>query len=294
VAVHGLKHPNIVRAIDMDPYGDPPYLVMEYVEGPSLREAIDEYEREFPVDAAVSIMRGVLQALAVAHDAGLVHRDIKPANLLLNHPLEELSSITEQAVKVTDFGLGRIGGLTTHSIMQSGSLLTEEGRSVAGTLAYMSPEQKEGREVDARSDLFSCGIVLFEMLTGERPQGGDMPSMVRREVPRFLDEVFRQTYTRSDRRYGSAREMLAALTPARASTGEAPAVSGPTWVPSSGELSCPACKMAVHPDDQFCIRCGRQLAASVPRCPNPECRAFVHSADRYCIFCGTSLQVLTE
>lgn len=294
VAVHGLKHPNIVRAIDMDPYGDPPYLVMEYVEGPSLRGAIDEYKREFPINAAVVIMRGVLQALAASHDAGLIHRDVKPANLLLNHPLEQLSSITEQAVKVTDFGLGRVGGLTAQSIMQSGSLLTEDGRSVAGTLAYMSPEQKDGRDLDARSDLYSCGIVLFEMLTGERPQGGDLPSMVRLEVPRFLDDVFQKAYTRLERRYASAREMLDALTPAVETAGEAPVVSGPPRLAPSGGLRCPGCDAAVHRDDQFCIRCGRQLVASVPRCPNQDCRAFVHPTDRYCIFCGTSLQVLTE
>jgi serine/threonine-protein kinase len=294
VAVHGLKHPNIVRAIDMDPYGDPPYLIMEYVEGPSLRAAIDTYKREFPIDAAVEIMRGVLQALAAAHAAGLVHRDVKPANLLLNHPLEQLPSITERAVRVTDFGLGRIGGLTTQSIMQSGSLKTEDGRSIAGTLAYMSPEQKDGRELDACSDLYACGIVLFEILTGERPQGSDLPSALRPDVPRFLDEVFQRAYTRRERRYGSAEEMLAALLLTAKTPTETSAVSSPRWAAPSGGLRCPDCDGTVHRDDQFCIRCGRQLVASVPRCPNHECQAFVHPTDRYCIFCGTSLQVLTE
>ncbi len=294
VAVHGLRHPNIVRAIDMDPYADPPYLIMEYIDGPSLREAIDQSKRSFPIESAVAVMRGVLQALAASHEAGLIHRDIKPANLLLQHPLEGLSSITERAVKVTDFGLGGVGGLTTQTIMQSESLLTEDGRSIAGTLAYMSPEQKEGKDLDARSDLYSCGIVLFEMLTGERPQGGDVPSALRPDIPRYLDAVFQRAYTRLDRRYPSAQEMTAALrsepkATAPVAMGTAP---GPGEAPLAGGPHCPACKQAVHRDDQFCIHCGQQLIASVPHCPNPECRAFVHSMDRYCIFCGTSLQVL--
>jgi serine/threonine-protein kinase len=290
VAVHGLRHPNIVRAIDMDPYGDPPYLVMEYVAGPPLRVAIDRYGCSFPIEAAVKIMRGVLQALDVAHGASLIHRDIKPANLLLNHPLEQLASIAEQAVKVTDFGLGRVGGLTAQAMMQSGSLLTDEGRSITGTLAYMSPEQKEGQELDARSDLYSCGIVLFEMLTGERPQGGDVPSAVRPEVPSFLDAAFQGAYIRRERRYASAQEMLRALSP----TARAEAVRVPSPAVTGGGLRCPQCNASVHRDDQFCIRCGRQLVPSVPRCPNPDCRAYPHPKDRYCIFCGTSLQVLTK
>ena len=287
VAVHGLHHPNVVRAIDLDPYGDPPYLVMEYVDGPSLREAVDECGREFPVDAAVAILRGTLHALTAAHEAGVIHRDIKPANILLGHPLEKLASISEQAVKVTDFGLGRVGGTTTHSIMQSGSLVTEDGRSVAGTLAYMSPEQKEGKEADGRSDLYSCGIVLFEMLTGERPQGGDLPSSLRKGIPGHLDDVFRRTYTRRDRRFESALEMLAATSP---DPRRVDAPSPPGWVPTGGEPHCPTCKAPIHRDDQFCIRCGHQLVASVPRCN--ACHAFVHASDRFCIFCGNDLRVL--
>ncbi len=290
VAVHGLRHPNIVRAIDLDPFGDPPYLVMEYVEGPSLRAVVDHYKTTMPIAAALAILRGVLQALSGAHAHGLVHRDIKPPNILLNHPLESVATVREQAVKVTDFGLGQVGGITAQSILQSGSLQTDEGRGISGTLAYMSPEQKEGRPVDARSDLYACGIVLFEMLTGERPQGGDVPSDLRREVPTGLDHVFQRAYTRYERRFATADEMLAALA----------ATAGPPPIPvkarpvrrglSLAENRCPACSEAVQSNDQFCITCGHQLAASVPRCP--ACHAFVHSRDRFCIFCGGDLQIL--
>lgn len=288
VAIHGLNHPNIVRAIDLDPYGDPPYLIMEYVDGPSLRAAIDRYRGEFPLEAAVAILRGILHALGTAHENGLIHRDVKPANILLSHPIEELAKVTERAVKVTDFGLGHVGGVTTQSLMQSGSLETATGRSIAGTLAYMSPEQKEGREFDARSDLYSCGVVLFEMLTGERPQGSDSPSFLRPQVPSVLDEVFKHCYTRCERRFGSAREVLEAL---EVGARPAPPPLPPSVLPGGGR-SCPACHSPVQRDDQFCIRCGHQLVASVPRCPS--CQAYVHATDRFCILCGKDLRVLSR
>lgn len=287
VAVHGLKQPNIVRAIDLDPYSDPPYLIMEYVDGPSLRAVIDEQRSSFPTAAAVTILRGVLRALAAAHERGLIHRDVKPANILLNEPPADLASINEQSVKVTDFGLGHVGGTTTQSIVQSGSNVTDDGRSIAGTLAYMSPEQKEGNELDGRSDLYACGIILFEMLTGERPQGGDWPSSLRSDTPPYLDDVFRRCYTRRDRRYASADEMLAALTPPK----QHPPPPPPRATPGAG-LDCPSCSEPVHRDDQFCIHCGKQLVASVPRCS--ACDGFVQANDRFCIFCGHDLRVLSR
>lgn len=289
VAIHGLRHPNVVRAIDLDPYADPPYLVMEYVDGPSLRAVIDEQGISFPIRAAVTIIRGILQALTAAHAGGLIHRDVKPANVLLHQPPEDLAAVSEQSVKVTDFGLGQVGGATTQSIMQSGSLLTQEGRSIAGTLAYMSPEQKEGRELDGRSDLYACGIILFEMLTGERPQGGELPSSLRAEVPAELDAVFRRCYTRLEKRYGSASEMVAALSGAAGEHGAPP--PSPRRMRGAGVI-CPACRQAVHRDDQFCIHCGQQLVESVPRCT--ACQAYVHPSDRFCIFCGNDLRVLAQ
>lgn len=311
VTIHGLRHPNIVRAIDLDPYADPPYLVMELVDGPSLREVIDELGAAFPIPAVVSIMRGVLQALAVAHEHDVIHRDVKPANILLHQPPDDLATISPDAVKVTDFGLGRVGGTTTQSMMQSGSMVTEEGRSIAGTLAYMSPEQKDGRPVDARSDLYACGLVLCEMLTGKRPTGGDVPSSVRSDVPDYLDEVFRRCYTRWDRRFASATEMLAALTPTATPVpppmpagpatpvGSATSVmpppppqSAPATRGATGEDSCSSCGAGVDGDDQFCIHCGAQLVARVPQCS--ACHGYVHRNDRFCIFCGNDLRMLTH
>ena len=289
VAVRGLNHPNIVSVIDLDPYGDPPYMVMECVDGPSLRAVVDEFGAEFPIAAAVAIMGGMLHALAAAHDRGVIHRDVKPANIMLNHPADQIETVSEQSVKITDFGLGHVGGITTQSIMQSGSATTEDGRSIAGTLAYMSPEQKEGQELDARSDLYSCGIVLFEMLTGERPQGNDAPSSLRRDVPAHLDRVFQRCYTRRDRRYNDAREMMADL--ATRAAPPPPPVPAPRRVGPGGGNRCPACDTAVHSDDQFCIKCRYQLVETVPRCP--KCQAYVRLKDRFCDICGTNLQILT-
>jgi len=287
VTVHGLKHPNVVRIIDLDPYADPPYLAMEYVDGPSLREAIDALRSNFPIDAAVTIMRGVLGALGAAHKQGIIHRDIKPANVLLAHPLDRLDQITEQAVKVVDFGLGHVGGMTTRSMTQSGSVGGEEAARIAGTLAYMSPEQREGKPVDARSDLYSCGVVLFEMLTGERPAGGEVPSALRSSLPSYLDDVFRRCYARQDRRYASTGEMSAALRPAPSAR-----PIGPPPPPSAAPgARCRSCGERVHKDDNFCIHCGERLVESVPVCR--QCGAFAHRRDRFCIHCGGSFTVLT-
>jgi serine/threonine-protein kinase len=290
MAIHGLRHPNIVRAIDLDPYAEPPYLIMEYVAGPSLRAVIDHQKSGFPIAAATTILRGVLHALAAAHAAGMIHRDVKPPNILLDIPADRLNTVTEQDVKVTDFGLGRVGGELAQSMLQSGSILTEEGRSISGTLAYMSPEQREGAAIDARTDLYACGIVLYEMLTGERPQGSDLPSALRPGAPGVLDEVFRRSYTRLDRRFSSAQQMLAALSPGPPPIPDARGGGRFAGAVPTGERNCPECGTATFKDDQFCVGCGRQLVLSVPRCP--ACAAFVHSNDRFCIFCGKDLGVL--
>lgn len=295
VVVHGLRHPNIVRVMDIDPFGDPPYMVMEYVDGPALRKVIDAHPQGMPIETAVRVMRGVLAGLQVAHAAGLVHRDVKPANILLRMPGGDLAAVQEGDVKLTDFGLGRATHITASSLMQSGSLVTEEGRSIAGTINYMSPEQRQGDPVDGRSDLYSCAVVLFEMLTGSRPAGSDTPGMVRPDVPEYLDEVFRRSYTRLERRFETAEAMLAALTtPGRS---QVPLARAPYVAPAGdparsrdlgGGLSrCDACQQWVHGDDNFCIHCGRQLVSHVPRCG--ACRAFVNRGDRFCIFCGQRL-----
>jgi len=151
-AVAALDHPNVVRVYDVDPHGG--FLVLELVEGESLRERLGRLRVE--KDDAIRIARDVSAGLAAAHRAGIVHRDLKPANVLLG---------SDGMAKVSDFGVARV----------IDSELTETGE-VLGTPSYMSPEQLRGaRQVDARSDVYAVGLLLFEMLVGRRYHDPDRP-----------------------------------------------------------------------------------------------------------------------
>ncbi len=144
-------HPNIVAIYDFAMHEGNPYLAMEYVEARHLGQVLSQSGR-FSQPEAVAIIGQVLDALACAHDVGIVHRDVKPANILL---------LANGRVKMTDFGIARFDGAE----------LTMDG-AVIGTPSYMSPEQCRGEAVDVRSDLFSTGVVLYELLSGERPFPG--------------------------------------------------------------------------------------------------------------------------
>lgn len=292
MAIHGLAHRNIVRAIDLDPYAEPPYLIMEYVDGPSLRTVLAGQPQGLPSEAVTAILYGVLAALESAHQANVIHRDIKPANILLAGG-PSLDDLTPSRVKVTDFGLGRNAD-AIGSMLQSGSLAPEAGRQIAGTLAYMSPEQRDGRPVDARSDLYSLGVVLHELLTGELPQGSDLPSSMRPDVQRWMDRLFEKCYTGQSRRFASAeqvREFIERYAPpaVRWTTGAAGGASGARMSQVGGGWRCGQCQQTVDADDQYCIHCGQQLVMQIPRCPT--CHAYVSRADNFCILCGTDLRV---
>ena len=209
-AIRQLEHPNIVRAINFDPYADPPYLVMEYVPGESLRDLI----RRGPLrpGQSVSILRQVLAALAHAHARGLVHRDVKPENVLIDGAAAgERGYEAPGVVKLTDFGLGRTVGRGTESILVSRE--ENEARQIAGSASYMAPEQLEGDDVDPRADLYACGVLLFEMLTGRRPAGVEVPTDLNPQLPPALDEAFRRAFARRERRFESAEAFARALPP---------------------------------------------------------------------------------
>jgi serine/threonine-protein kinase len=281
VAIHGLIHPNIVRAIGFDPYADPPYLTMEYVPGSSLRPLIAR--KSLSTDDAVAVMRQVLSGLKHAHANGLVHRDIKPENILVNERAARDGYGAEGVVKVTDFGLGKAATTVgAQSIVFSASLHSPQAKEIAGTLDYMAPEQRNGDAIDARADLYACGVVLYEMLTGERPAGTDLPSDVNKNVPKFLDDVFRRSYARLEKRFASADEFLSALSPL--APPPLPRMANASRMP--GAL-CPSCHREIDGHDQFCMHCGVQLVAHVRRCQ--RCGAYPDLADNYCIFCGETL-----
>jgi serine/threonine-protein kinase len=162
----GLNHAAIVAVYDSGEdhstdFGgasvDVPYIVMEYVEGRTLREVLNDKGRYEPAEAA-RITEGVLDALAYSHRKGIVHRDIKPANVMIG---------ADGAVKVMDFGIAR-------AIADSNATMTQT-QAVIGTAQYLSPEQAQGQAVDHRSDLYSTGCMLFELLTGRPPFTGDTP-----------------------------------------------------------------------------------------------------------------------
>ncbi len=168
-----LNHPSVVSVYDTgeDEYaGNPvPYIVMEYVEGSTLRDLLGSGRKLLP-ERAFEIVDGVLAALAYSHQQGIVHRDIKPANVMLTKSGD---------VKVMDFGIAR-------AMDDMGATMTQTS-AVIGTAQYLSPEQARGEQVDARSDLYSTGCLLFELLTGRPPFVGDSPVSVAyqhvREAP---------------------------------------------------------------------------------------------------------------
>jgi predicted Ser/Thr protein kinase len=150
-----LQHPNIVTIYDVGRDGDVCFIAMEYVDGRPLSRYMGA-SPELPLPAKVGIVRQVADALAHAHDRGVLHRDIKPGNILIAR---------DGRVKVTDFGIGKFTAGTTSDLTRSGTML--------GSPAYMSPEQIRGDPIDGRSDLFSLGVVFYELLTGARPFPGE-------------------------------------------------------------------------------------------------------------------------
>lgn len=163
-AVGRLSHPHIVTIHDYGVEAGTPYLVMEYIKGRELAHDLQRRAR-FPLEDVVRIMTQLLGALAHAHEQGVVHRDLKPANMFL---------LDDGSLKVVDFGIARVDD-------SEYTVLTSDG-AVLGTPAYMSPEQVDSLPVDHRSDLFSAGIILYELLVGERPFTGESVDTVKQKV----------------------------------------------------------------------------------------------------------------
>jgi beta-lactam-binding protein with PASTA domain/predicted Ser/Thr protein kinase len=213
----GLSHPNIVSIYDRGEAEGTYYIAMEYLEGRSLKDRIVA-EGPLPIPAAIEATRQILRALGFAHRGGIVHRDVKPHNVLL------AQDSAERRYKVTDFGISRT----------SASQMTEAG-SIVGTAQYLSPEQARGAPVDQRSDIYSVGIVLYELLTGQLPFTGETPleiamkhlseipkppSSLRPEISPDLDMVVLRALAKDpDERFDSAEDMDAEL--ARVASGSA-------------------------------------------------------------------------
>jgi beta-lactam-binding protein with PASTA domain/predicted Ser/Thr protein kinase len=206
----GLSHPNIVSIYDRGEATEGTYYIaMEYLDGRSLKELLVA-RGPAPIPIAIDYARQILSALRFAHRNGVIHRDIKPHNILVD---------SDGRVKVTDFGIARAE--------QAGAQQMTEAGSIIGTAQYLSPEQARGRQVDQTSDLYSLGIVLYELLTGTVPFTGDTPveiamkhlsavpeppSATRSGVPPGLDQIVLRALAKDPRdRYHSAEEMDADL-----------------------------------------------------------------------------------
>lgn len=250
ITIARLTHPNIARAIGFDPFASPPYLMTEFVPGTSLREVIAG--KKLSTTDAVGVLTQILSGLKYAHEKGIVHGDIKPENILIDEAAAANGFTAVGAVKVTDFGVGLAANATATG--RSSNLIQGSDRGTIGTAAYIAPEQRDGSAPDVKSDLFACGVVLFEMLTGERPAGTELPSEFNTDVPKFLDDAFRRSYARRDRRFGSAQEFLDALaagsTPIKPAAKAGPAASAPASKPLPSATPKPSAPLPVEEDDE--------------------------------------------
>ena len=268
-AASQLNHPNSVSVFDFGRTDDgQPYLVMEFLRGKDLARVAHE-EGPLSFGRIVDVLRQVLAALGEAHDLGIVHRDLKPENVILE-PLRRGGDF----VKVVDFGLAKL-----RADAQAPSNVTSPG-IVCGTPDYMAPEQGRGDAIDGRSDLYSVGVMLFQLLTGRLPYEADNPTQVvmmhltipvpdprqvapERAIPEpLIAVVFRAMAKDSRDRYHDAAEFAEALRSALAIIESVPPSSA-QWeqrlsVQPAGVVSCPACGLVVALT-KFCGECGARL-----------------------------------
>jgi serine/threonine-protein kinase len=202
-----LSHPNIVTIFDVGKSGDVAYIAMEFLQGKELRDILNDGEK-LPVEQILNIVYQVSLGIAYAHENGIVHRDVKPSNIMVG---------SDGHVKITDFGIAR---------MESSSVRTQTGM-VLGSPKYMSPEQVVGKLIDQRSDIFSLGVVLYEMLTGKPPFVGENvnaimyqtlnsipppPGSVNQSVPDMLNFIVAKALAKGlDDRYQSAKDFASDL-----------------------------------------------------------------------------------
>lgn len=240
-AASALNHPNIVTIYEIDQTDDTHFIATEFIAGQTLRALLKQGPLALPV--ALDVAAQAASALAAAHAAGIIHRDIKPENIIQR---------PDGLVKVLDFGLARLirpqpAAATTGQVHSTPGV-------IMGTLAYMSPEQARGLEVDARTDIFSLGAVLYELVKGQRAFRGDSQMAVltaileqdpeplsdsRPTTPRELQRIVSKCLEKErEQRYGAAQELLADLKQLkRALEAETPATVAETPPPTQATLS---------------------------------------------------------
>ena len=197
-----LNHPNIITIHEIDQVDSVMYIATEFVEGETLRQRLDQ--ARMTVIEAIEISIQVTSALAAAHEAGVVHRDIKPENLMVRR---------DGIVKVLDFGVAKLTDIPIRSIdrdAETMTLIETEPGTILGTAYYMSPEQARGRDIDGRSDIWSVGVVLYEMITGQMPFGQETPNdviaAILRDEPPLLSSLVPEMPPELDRIVQKAME----------------------------------------------------------------------------------------
>lgn len=229
-AIAALNHPGIVRVYDFDEHEGSLFIVMEYVEGRSLRSFLQEYIR-FNVDTSLDLIQQLLSAVGAAHQRWIVHRDLKPENVLVT---------AQGKTKILDFGVSKLVGERTAHLTATGSMV--------GTPYYMSPEQVRAEDVDRRSDVYALGCMLYELLHGEPPFTGTMASVLHSQVydrprasaaipPPIMSAIWKATEKDAGQRYASCEEFAGALLtlpqPAAAPTNPPEATAPPpTYAPA--------------------------------------------------------------
>src|ERR1035437_8171137 len=246
-ALARLNHPNIVAVHDFGRAGTLHYLVMEYVDGGNLRQ-IERAGRLTP-EQALAIVPQICEALQFAHNEGIVHRDIKPENILLDK---------KGRVKITDFGIAKMLGLTTDEAPLTGA------GDVVGTPHYMAPEQIEKpRSVDHRADIYSLGVVFYEMLTGELPLGKFAPPSRKVQVDVRLDEVVLQALEKEpSMRYQQASQVKTAVETIARSEGRVSRAEEPKARPDAEALEREILARDYDLDIGSCLRRGWALVRS--------------------------------
>jgi serine/threonine-protein kinase len=283
-AVSRLNHPNIVSVFDFGKSDSQLYLVMEFLRGKDLAR-VDYEEGPLSFRRIVDILCQVLAGLAEAHHLGIIHRDLKPENIVL-----EAMRTGGDFVKVVDFGLAKMREVPSTHITSPGI--------VCGTPDYMSPEQGRGDSIDGRSDLYTCGVLLFQLLTGRLPFESESPTQVvlmhltvpppnpaevapGRNIPQPLVDVTLQSLDKdASRRYQTAEEFSTALRSALVQMERAQAAGQPPL--GKDGINCSACGTPAYRGQKFCGECGsrvngappasqpRRLAAAAPVVPPPR------------------------
>lgn len=230
-----LNHPNIVTIYDVGKSGDVAYIAMEFLQGRELRDIMNDDGR-LPVDQVLDIVAQVALGLAYAHEHEIVHRDVKPSNIMV---------VRDGHVKITDFGIAR---------MASSAVRTQTGM-VLGSPKYMSPEQVMGKNIDQRSDIFSLGVMLYEMLTGQAPFNGEnvnaimyqtlnaappLPNSLNPAVPEMLNFIVAKALAKSvDDRYQNAKDFATDLRACRDTLPRSGQPLDVSRAPAGGEKKLP-------------------------------------------------------